>query len=219
MKHSNLNPSETPSNKAPSCPSKAGNSVNGFTPFGGKSARRALVVFTSLLALCGVAQAQAARQIEALGSVYSAPQAVADGITRLTFFRPVNDAGAKAVSVYINNAYHTSLIKGGFSQACISFAPVAIGLRRVEDASLARNPILVEQVRPQSGTPLYLRVSDQPGVHMPLQNVAASQADSELTQTRLQLHTVSRATSVVPCATAPVALHSPAAIEISGIRR
>jgi OOP family OmpA-OmpF porin len=51
---------------------------------------------------------------------------------------------------------------------------------------------------------LFLRVSDQPGVSMPMQNVTASQADPELAQTRLQLHTVSRATSVVSCLAAPV---------------
>jgi len=160
----------------------------------------------SLFALCGSTQAQVVRQIEALGQTYSAAKPVANGITRLIFYRPVDDAGIKAVSVYINQDYHTSLIKGGFSQACIQSGPVDIGLRRVEDASLARNPILLEEVRLQSGTQLFLRVSDQPGVSMPLQNLAASQAERELVQTRLQLHTVSRAISAVPCVDAPVAV-------------
>ena len=204
MKHSKFHSCSAPLYKAPLFFSKAGISVRCFMPCSGKSARRALVLLTSWLVLCGGVQAQAARQIEALGQAYSAAQPVANGITRLTFFRPVDDVGAKAVSVYINQAYHTSLIRGGFSQACINSGPVDIGLRRVEDAALARNPILLEQVRLQSGAQLFLRVSDQPGVSMPMQNMAANQADSELAQTRLQLHTVSRATSVVPCVDAPV---------------
>jgi hypothetical protein len=60
-------------------------------PFTRVSARRAIVVFTSLLVLWGGAQAQVVRQIEALGQAYSAAQPVANGITRLTFFRPVDD--------------------------------------------------------------------------------------------------------------------------------
>lgn len=172
--------------------------------FGAKSVRLAVWPLLSLLVLSGSVQAQGLRQIEALGQAYSAAAPVANGITRLVFFRPVDDAGVKAVSVYINQAYHTSLIKGGYAQACIPSGPVDIGLRRVEEASLARNPILLEEIRLQSGAQLYLRVSDQPGVSMPLQNVTASQANSELAQTRLQLHTVSRAISVVPCIDAPV---------------
>jgi OOP family OmpA-OmpF porin len=204
MKTSKLNSSVASSHKAFSFFSATRISASSFIPFSGKSARRALVVCSSLLVLWGGAQAQVGRQIEALGQAYSAAQPVANGITRLTFFRPVDDAGAKAVSVYINQDYHTSLIRGGFSQVCLQPGPVDIGLRRVEDASLARNPILLEEIRLQSGAQLYLRVSDQPGVSMPMQNVPASQADSELAQTRLQLHTVSRASSVVSCLAAPV---------------
>ena len=184
--------------------SKTGTSARCITPFSRVSARRAIVVFTSLLVLWGGAQAQVVRQIEAFGQAYSAAQPVANGITRLTFFRPVDDAGAKAISVYINQDYHTSLLKGGFTHACVQSGAVDIGVRRVEDASLARNPILLEELKLQSGMQLFLRVSDQPGVSMPMQNVTASQADPELAQTRLQLHTVSRATSVVSCLAAPV---------------
>ncbi len=165
----------------------------------GQSVHRLLVLLMGLPLFFGNVHGQTTLQIEALGRAYSATQPLAHGLTRLTFFRPIDDLGAKAVSVYINQAYHTSLIKGGYSYACIKSGAIDIGLRRVEDTSLARNPVLWEELRLQSGSQLFLRVSDQPGTTMPLQNLAASQATSELLQTRLQLHTLSRVAFVVPC--------------------
>jgi outer membrane protein OmpA-like peptidoglycan-associated protein len=175
----------------------------------GKSVRRLLALLMGLPLFCGSVHGQTRHQIEALGQAYSMAQPVANGLTRLTFFRPIDDLGAKAVSVYLNQGYHTSLIKGGYSQACIKSGLVDVGLRRVEDNLLARNPILSEEIKLQSGAHLYLRVSDQSGTAMPLQTVAANQAANELAQTRLQLHTLSRAASVVPCADAPMIAAAP----------
>ena len=140
-----------------------------------------------------------------MGQTYTAAKPVAGSLSRLTFYRPANDAGAEAVSVYIDGAYHTSLTKNGYAEACLKPGTADIGLRRVEGATDVRNRINLARVTLQNGQQQFLRVSDQPGVQLMPQAVSAAQAAGELAQTRQQIHTVSRATSVVACEDAPAA--------------
>jgi len=130
-------------------------------------------------------------------------------LSHLTFYRPANDSGAEAVTVYIDGAYHTSLVKNGFAEGCVKPGTTNIGLRRVENASDVRNPIQVTAVALKTGQQQFLRVSDQPGMQPVLQDVSQTQARSELAQTRQQIHTLSRATNVVPCEEPPVAAVAP----------
>ena len=153
----------------------------------------------------GVAQAQGLLVIEALGERYSEAKPVAAGMSRLIFYRPVDDGQANAVTVYINGAYHTSLLQGGFSEVCLPAITADIGLRKVEGATSVRNPTSVVRVGAPLGSQQYLRVSDLPG----LQKLPVAQAATELSKTRKQLHTLSRVRASVPCEDAPVVTPGP----------
>jgi len=158
----------------------------------------------------GHAQAQGVLSIDALGQNYNAAnKSIPTSLSHLTFYRPANDSGAEAVTVYIDGAYHTSLVKNGFAEGCVKPGTTNIGLRRVENASDVRNPIQVTAVALKTGQQQFLRVSDQPGIQPVLQAVSQTQARSELAQTRQQIHTLSRATNVVPCEEPPVAAVAP----------
>lgn len=153
------------------------------------------------------AQAQGQLSIDALGQSYGAAKPVAQGVSRLTIYRPANDGGAEAVSIYIDGAYHTSLVKRGFTEVCLRPGTSDIGVRRVEESADVRNRMNVSRVTLQSTQQQYLRVSDQTGIQPVVQLVSPTQADNELAQTRQQIHTLSRATNVVSCEiAAPVAV-------------
>jgi len=151
-----------------------------------------------------VAHAQGLSQITALGQSYSAAKPVATSLSRLTFYRPENDGAAKAVSIYIDGAYHASLTPNGYAEVCLKPGETEIGLRRVEGATDVRNPIQLTQVRLLNGEQQFLRISDQPGQQPMALKVPPVQARAELAPSRLQIHTLSRAPRVVPCEDAPV---------------
>lgn len=165
----------------------------------------------------GSAHAQGLSRIDALGQTYTASKAVPASLSRLTFYRPANDAGAEAISVYIDDAYHTSLLKGAYAQACLKPGTAAIGLRRVEGATDARNPINAFELTLQNGQQQFLRVSDQPGAQPILLAVPTAQVNAELTQTRQQIHTLSRIASVVPCEGAPAVAAAPVVAPVAAL--
>lgn len=164
------------------------------------------------------AQAQGQLSIDALGQAYGATKPVAQGVSRLTIYRPANDGGAEAVSIYIDGAYHTSLVKRGYSEVCLKPGTSDIGVRRVEESADVRNRMNVSRVNLQSTQQQYLRVSDQAGIQPMVQLVSPTQADNELAQTRQQIHTLSRATNVVSCeiaAPVPVTPVAPQVISLA----
>jgi OOP family OmpA-OmpF porin len=151
------------------------------------------------------AQAQGMLSIDALGQSYNAAaKPLPASLSHLTLYRPANDGGADAVSVYIDGAYHTSLVKNGYVEGCVKPGTTSIGLRRVEGATDARNPVHPTPVTLKTGQQQFLRVSDQIGAQPTLQVVSQAQARTELAQTRQQIHTLSRAPSVVSCEEPPV---------------
>lgn len=154
-------------------------------------------------------QAQGLLSIDALGKTYSAAKPVAPSLSHLTLYRLASDNGAEAVSVYIDGAYHTSLLKNGHAEACFKPGTTTIGLRRVEAATDVRNPVNDTQVSLKNGQHQFLRVSDQPGMQPTMQVVSSAQATTELASNRQQIHTLSRATTVLPCEDAPVVTVTP----------
>lgn len=169
---------------------------------------RRLMLSLVMATVLGLANAHAQSQnqgqlsIDALGQSYAAAKPVAAGLSRLTIYRSASDGGADAVSVYIDGAYHTSLVKRGYSEVCLKPGTTDIGVRRVEVSADIRNRMNVSRLTLQNTQQQYLRVSDQAGMQPVVQVVSPAQAESELAQTRQQIHTLSRAITVVPCETA-----------------
>ncbi len=154
-----------------------------------------------LVGLLGSAQAQTLRQIQPLGAPYSATAIapLSGDFSRLTLYRSTDDLGATAISVYINRAYHTSLLKGGYTEVCIKPGAVDIGFRRVEKEERVRNPILSKEVVLQRGEQQFLQLSDLPSRPLRLLAMPADQVPTNLVNTRQQQHTLSRAAFLVPC--------------------
>jgi OOP family OmpA-OmpF porin len=167
-----------------------------------------LLVVTAAL-IVGRSYAQGLQRIDALGQNYSAAKPVSANVSRLTFYRPANDGGAEAVGVYIDGAYHTSLVKNGYAEVCLKPGPINLGLRRVESAREVSNPINTFQVVLKNGQQQFLRVSDQTGAQPMMQAMLPAQVNAELAQARQQIHTLSRATTVVSCEEAPAVVAAP----------
>lgn len=176
--------------------------------------RIALILQLAAAAWLGIGSARAELSIDALGQTYSAAKPVAATLSRLTIYRPANDGGAEAVSVYINGAYHASLVKRGYTEVCLKPGSTDIGVRRVETSEEVRNRINVSRVTLANGQQQFLRVSDQAGTEPVVQTITAAQANAELAQARQQIHTVSRASSVVSCEVPPAVVVAPAAPQV-----
>lgn len=136
-------------------------------------------------------------RLEVLGERFAPPPALAPSLSRIVFYRQ-EDTRADAISIFVNNRYHISLVPGAWSQLCHGSGTVQLALRQVISVS-GPSKDRFDNVSTQAfegGQVQYFRVnmaSDQPV----LGPVPDKQALQELSSTREQLHTVSRAAQ--PC--------------------
>ena len=119
--------------------------------------------------------------------------------------------GGKGARVVADNL---RVVKRGYTEICIRPGSTDIGVRRVETSEDARNRINVSRVTLAKGQQQFLRVSDQAGTEPVVQTITATLADSELAQARQQIHTVSRASSVVSCEVPPAVVVAPSAPQV-----
>lgn len=164
-----------------------------------------MIVVSGLFAL-GVALAQEAllgraaganARIEVLGAGFAQPGAVAPSQGRLVIYRPRQSGAQDALTVIIGGRYHTSLVEGGFSDACLSPGTLELGVRRVRVGDGGRDGVQQTLALPvPAGSLVYVRLDGAQ-----LQPVPAQQAQLEIAGLREQVHTVSRLQQV--CQTAP----------------
>lgn len=143
-------------------------------------------------------------QIQALAENYNLSAGVAQGQSRIIFYRPVNAPTRGAISILVNEQYHASLIAGGYTFLCVTPGVSELGVRQM-DVELRPNKDGIDAISAidlKSGQTYYLRVEEQQGRRIFLRPVVASQALPELASTRMQIHTVSRVTPVQSCRTA-----------------
>lgn len=139
--------------------------------------------------------------IQALAENYNLGSGVAAGQTRVIFYRPANAPTPGAITVMVNEQYHTSLSAGGFSYLCMRPQPVEMGVRQME-VDLRPNKDGMDAISAidlKSGQTYYMRVDEQQGRRIFLRPVGAALALPELATTRLQVHTVSRVTGIQNC--------------------
>ena len=143
-----------------------------------------LIVVSGLLAL-GVALAQAAlvgradganARIEVLGAGFAQPGAVAPSQGRLVIYRPRQSGALDALSVIIGGRYHTSLVEGAFSDACLSPGTLELGVRRVRVGDGGRDGVQQTLALPvPAGSLVYVRLDGAQ-----LHPVPAQQAQLEI---------------------------------------
>jgi OmpA-OmpF porin, OOP family len=131
-------------------------------------------------------------RIEVLGRAHPGPVGVAPSQARVVFYAPDNLALAGATSIFINGGYHTSLLKGAYSDMCYSPQRVEIAARQIEVGQRPKDqPDATLSLQASGGKVVYLRVQEQNG-RPSLQVVAPAQAENELVGKRQQIHTISR---------------------------
>lgn len=142
-------------------------------------------------------------RIEVLGDPFKQLSAVSDKQSRIVLYR-MEDGRSGATSIFIDERYHGSLVPGAWSQLCYGSGSAEIGARQMQAATASGkdryDSISVVSLLP--GKVYYLRV-DMRNSQPVLRPVTSNQALQEISNTREQLHTVSRVAQVCQDVTTP----------------
>lgn len=138
--------------------------------------------------------------IEAYGEQFAKATPVANHLSKVFVYRSHVVRLPQPINIYLDGRYHTSLLKGGFTEFCA--LPGAVSVQAVLDDASRQHMGKQEpgqRLQFEAGKTLYLRLQENPNAAPSLQTVIANAAQSELKSTRRQIHTVSRAKAVREC--------------------
>lgn len=139
-------------------------------------------------------------RIEVLGAAYEGlPGAVEGTQVRLVFYRPQQSALEGATGVFVNEEYHTSLVRGAWSDLCYGPGALELGARQMRVGERARDALdSISQVQVRAGQVQYFVVNERGGRPV-LEPVGAQQAQEQMRGLRYQLHTISRVDGARRC--------------------
>lgn len=175
-----------------------------------RSARSRWMAFVLALCMSSAVWAQSggAVRIEAFGEPFARAEAAPVSQARVFVYRSAAAVAPAPVNISLNGNFHTALLRGGFTEFCVAPGNLAVQ-SALDDASRLhvgkREP--GQRLSFAAGQVQYLRVQD--GAVPTLQSVAPAQAQSELAQTRKQIHVVSRAKAAQECQAPAVAPPAP----------
>jgi OmpA-OmpF porin, OOP family len=138
--------------------------------------------------------------IEAYGDLFARATPVASHLSKVFIYRVNAVPTPQPVNIYLDGRYHTSLLKGGFSEFCA--IPGAVSVQAVlDDASRQHlgKQDAGQRLQFDPGKTLFLRLQESSYAPPTLQVVNSTVAQMELKNSRRQIHTVSRAKSVHEC--------------------
>ena len=138
--------------------------------------------------------------IDAYGDLFAASKPVSAQLSKVFFYRPTSVLAPQPVNIYLDGRYHTSLLRGGFSETCV--VPGSLAVQSVlDDASRQHlgKQDAGQRLQFDAGKTIYLRLQESAYAPPSLQAVSAAMAQKELSGIRRQIHTVSRAKSVREC--------------------
>lgn len=140
-------------------------------------------------------------RIQPFGQTFVSPERVVDQQTRMIFYRTrQSSAVLGAASIYVNGAYHASLVPGGYAELCLPTGNVELGLKTVEVGRNVKEDLdTITVARGEGGQNQYFRVKEVGRNRQVLQPVPAQEALAELPGTREQVHTVSRVPGASDC--------------------
>ncbi len=177
---------------------------------------KSILIWASLTLLCA-AQAQQALspqvveaelaglrgRIEVLGDLFKQPPGLGKDQSRIVMYRTGEDALPGATSVFVNGEYHASLVRGGYSDICLSPGNMELGTRQMKAGARPKDPydaFSVVQLMP--GQTHYIKVHE--ARNLPLMRlVPETQALQELEALRFQSHTISRVDAAQTCRFVP----------------
>ncbi len=140
-------------------------------------------------------------RIQPFGQTFVLPEPVVDQQARMIFYRTRQSSSVPgAASVYVNGAYHASLVAGGYSELCMPVGNVELGLKTVEAGRNVKEDLdTITVARGEGGQNQYFRVKEVGRNRQVLQPVPTQEALAELSGTREQIHTVSRVPLASDC--------------------
>ncbi len=158
---------------------------------------------TSLFAQTPVQSSEpAAPVMEVFGEKFASIKPAPLNQSRIIIYRMRSVGTLEPVNVYLAGRYHTSLLKGGYTEFCSS--PGKVEIHAVLNDAQYQHMGNTTPVQPwsfQAGKTLFLKVAEAPNAWGALIEVSSEQARRDLTETAQQIHTVSRAPLVQPCQT------------------
>lgn len=159
----------------------------------------ALAVLAGACFSAGLAQGQEAR-IEAFGPAFTQPEPAPQAQARIYAFRAAESVNPAPINMYLNGRYHASLLRGGYTEFCLSPGRLTVQSALDDASQLHLGKTLPGQpLDAQASRVVYLRVSEGSGRQTQVQTLPESQALPEIRRTRRQQHTVSRAPEVQSC--------------------
>lgn len=162
-----------------------------------------LCLATSLFAQTPApSSAPTAPAIEVFGEKFASIKPAPLSQSRIIIYRMRSVGTVEPVNVYLAGRYHTSLLKGGYTEFCSS--PGKVEIHAVLNDAQYQHTGNTTPVQPwsfQAGKTLFLKVAEAPNAWGALIEVSNEQARRDLAETSEQIHTVSRAPLVQPCQT------------------
>jgi OmpA-OmpF porin, OOP family len=139
--------------------------------------------------------------IHTFGQKYAQAPQVVDSQSRMVFYRTRQSSSVPgAASVYVNGAYHASIIPGGYSQLCMPPGSVELGLKSVEVGTNVKDNLdTITVIRNAGAQTQFFRVQEAGRARQVLQPVQAAEALREIEGAREQTHTISRVVGAVEC--------------------
>jgi OOP family OmpA-OmpF porin len=121
-------------------------------------------------------------------------------LSKVFVYRPNAVLAQQPVNIYLDGRYHTSLLKGGFTEFCAIPGPMSVQAV-LDDASRQHlgKQEAGQRLQFDLGKTLFLRLQESAYAPPSLQVVTASTAQVELKNSRRQIHTVSRVKAVREC--------------------
>jgi OOP family OmpA-OmpF porin len=139
--------------------------------------------------------------IHAFGQTFAQPRAVVAQQLRMVFYRTEQSSSVPgAASIYVNGAYHASLVAGGYSELCLPAGGAEVAVKSVEIGRTVKDKLDTITALPSiAGQSVYLRVQEAAKGRQLLQPVPVAQALQELAGAREQTHTISRVPEATDC--------------------
>lgn len=157
----------------------------------------------------GLVMSQEAR-IEPFGSPFSQPEPAPNAQARVYAYRAAQSLSPAPINLYLNGRYHTSLLRGGYTEFCLNPGRLTVQSALDDASQLHLGKTLPGMpLDAQAGRVVYLRILESTGSVPQVQSTAESQVLAEIRRTRRQQHTVSRAPEVQACAAATPAPETP----------
>jgi OOP family OmpA-OmpF porin len=172
----------------------------------GKWLRLACVGFVGLLSASLspmlMAQTSVSRSsIEAYGEGFTSALAAPAQQARIFVYRAQQGLSQLPVNIYLNGQYHASLLRGGYTEFCTSGG--SLGVKgAIDDAARLHVGKLDagQRLTIQAGQSVFLKVDETALPAVTLQSLPPPQAQTDMANTKRQIHTISRAKAAQACA-------------------